>query len=107
MSKKKNPSTKTNWSPLISLAAFIYGGYLLFTNYISPTYVGFQCDYQSSVFQSNLSTTLKDACMKDGNNRFKTYFRKEFSSKEECMDYVRYSKEITVPEGYLVDCEKK
>jgi len=45
--------------------------------------------------------------MKDGNNRFKTYFRKEFSSKEECMDYVRYSKEITVPEGYLVDCEKK
>ncbi|MBT6326880.1 MAG: hypothetical protein HOJ35_13000 [Bdellovibrionales bacterium] len=45
--------------------------------------------------------------MKDGKNRFKTYFRREFSSKEECIEYVKYSKEIVVPEGYLVDCEKK
>ena len=31
--------------------------------------------------------------MKDGKNRFKTYFRKEFSKKSECMNYVKYSKE--------------
>ena len=107
MSKNKNSTPKINWQPFVSLGLVIFVGYNLFTSYFSPTYVGFKCDYYSSQFQSNLSTTLKDSCMKDGKNRFKTYFRREFSSKEECIEYVKYSKEIVVPVGYLVDCEKK
>ena len=48
---------------------------------------------------------------KNSQESFEEYTPKLFSEEEnyqeECIEYVKYSKEIVVPEGYLVDCEKK
>ena len=111
MTKKINKKKSTGIHPIISLGAVIYCFYKLITYFFFPTYVGFKCNYELANFGPNSVIIIKqfngDPCMKDGKNRFKTYFRKEFSKKSECINYVKYSKEIDVPSGYIVDCDKK
>ena len=114
MKKEKKTDYLSNefWNPIAKI--FIFG--VIIYNIISylffPTYLGFKCDYRTANFGPNSASIIKefngDPCMKDGKNRFKTYFRKEFSKKSECMNYVKYSKEISAPsDRYIVDCEKK
>ena len=100
-----------NYPILIIIAV----GFILYNKGIFPfsgnKYQGYKCNYQAAMFGTDEETMkiLKefngDPCMKEGDNRFKTYWPNKFKTLSYCQIWLRgkkYDSNI-----YFVGCDKK
>ena len=107
---------KTDWT----ITVLVWGGVLIAIYFLAflfgSNYVAYKCDYKSTMFGSDNHTTkiLKefggDPCQKEGRNRFKSYYSKEFDSKSICEDYINTAPQSTLrapSSTFILGCEKK
>mgnify|MGYP001317998729 FL=1 len=90
-------------------------GFILYQKGLFPfsgnKYQGYKCNYQAAMFGTDEETTkiLKefngDPCMKEGDNRFKTYWSTKFKQLSVCQIWLRSKKHDS--NIYFVGCDKK
>ena len=98
-----------NLTPIIVVVFFLYH-FNLFP-FSEKKYQAYKCNYIAANFGTDEETMkiLKefkgDPCMKEGDNRFKTYWPKKFKSLSHCqisLKIKKYDSNI-----YIVGCDKK
>ena len=107
---------QTDWARTI----LIWGGVIVviyfLSNLFGSNYVAYKCNYKSALFGSDAQTikVLKefggDPCEKEGKNRFKSYYSKEFDSKSSCESYINNTSQSTLKapsSNFVLGCEKK
>ena len=107
---------KTDWTGTV----LVWGGVIIaiyfLSNLFGSNYVAYKCNYKSALFSSDAQTTkvLKefggDPCEKEGKNRFKSFYSKEFDSKSSCESYINTTSQSTLKapsSNFVLGCEKK